>query len=133
MSEHAPRLLDRVRQALRRTHYAMRTEEAYVAWIRRFILFHGTRHPQELGLPAVNAFLTDRAVTQQVAASTQNQALRALLFLDAEVLDQPLEGHLQAVRAKQPQRLPTVLTREEVRRVLVALTSDSKLRLICFG
>jgi integrase len=133
MSEHAPRLLDRVRQALRRTHYAMRTEEAYVAWIRRFILFHGTRHPQELGLPAVKAFLTDRAVTQQVAASTQNQALRALLFLDAEVLDQPLEGHLQAVRAKQPQRLPTVLTREEVRRVLAALTSDSKLRLICFG
>jgi hypothetical protein len=61
-----------VRQALRRKHYAMRTEEAYVAWIRRFILFHGKRHPQELGLPEVNAFLTDLAVTQQVAASTQN-------------------------------------------------------------
>jgi integrase len=122
VSEQAPRLLDRVRQALRRKHYAIRTEEAYVAWIGRFILLHGKRHPQELGLPEVNAFLTDLTVAQQVAASTQTQALSALLFLYADVLQLPLEGHVSAVRAKQPQRLPTVLTREEVRRVLAALT-----------
>ena len=121
MSERSPRLLDRVRHALRLKHYALRTEEAYVGWIRRFILFHQKRHPQTLGTPEVEAFLTDLAVNQHVAASTQNQALSALLFLYSTVLDQPLTGPLTSVRAKQPQRLPTVLTREEVRRVLDAL------------
>jgi len=99
----------------------LRTEEAYVGWIRRFILFHQKRHPQTLGTPEVEAFLTDLAVNQHVAASTQNQALSALLFLYSTVLEQPLTGPLTSVRAKQPQRLPTVLTREEVRRVLDAL------------
>src|SRR2546423_11516308 len=117
MSTNTPRLLDRVREVLRRKHYSIRTEEAYVGWIKRFILFHGKRHPQEMGLPEVEAFLTDLAVQQGVAASTQNQALSALLFLYAEVLQQPLDGPIQAVRAKQPIRLPTVLTREEVTRV----------------
>jgi len=122
MSDKPPRLLDQVRQALRLKHYALRTEEAYVGWVRRFILFHHKRHPQTLGTPEVEAFLSDLAVNQHVAASTQNQALSALLFLYAVVLKQPLAGPLNSVRAKQPQRLPTVLTREEVRRVLDALT-----------
>ncbi|HEX9373011.1 MAG TPA: integron integrase [Roseiflexaceae bacterium] len=121
MSTNPPRLLDHVRAVLRRKHYSIRTEEAYVGWIRRFILFHGKRHPQDLGLPEVEAFLTDLAVNQGVAASTQNQALSALLFLYAEVLRQPLDGPVKAVRAKQPERLPTVLTRAEVAQVLDAL------------
>lgn len=127
MSTNTPRLLDRVRAVLRRKHYSLRTEEAYVGWIKRFILFHGKRHPQELGLPEIEAFLTDLAVQQHVAASTQNQALSALLFLYAEVLQQPLDGPIHAVRAKQPQRLPTVLTREEVIRVLDALNGVHRL------
>lgn len=127
MSDAPPRLLDRVRQALRRKHYALRTEEAYVAWIRRYILFHNKRHPQDLGMPEVNAFLTDLAVNQHVAASTQNQALSALSFLYEEVLQQPLSGPLTAVRARQPQRLPVVLTRAEARRVLDALTGVHQL------
>jgi integron integrase len=127
MSANTPRLLDRVRAVLRRKHYSLRTEEAYVAWIKRYILFHHKRHPQELGVPEVEAFLTDLAVQQHVAASTQNQALSALLFLYTEVLQQPLAGPVHAVRAKQPQRLPTVLTREEVRRVLDALAGVHQL------
>lgn len=121
MSANPPRLLDRVRAALRRKHYSLRTEEAYVAWITRYILFHNKRHPQEMGVVEVEAFLTHLAVEQHVAASTQNQALSALLFLYTEVLRQPLPAPLNAVRAKQPQRLPTVLTREEVRLVLDAM------------
>src|SRR5215216_7853890 len=127
MSTNTPRLLDRVREVLRRKHYSIRTEEAYLGWIKRFILFHDKRHPQELGLPEVDAFLTDLAVRQGVAASTQNQALSALLFLYAEVLQQPLDGPLQSVRAKQPERLPTVLTRDEVIRVLDALSGGHRL------
>jgi integrase len=127
MSTNEPRLLDRVRAVLRRKHYSIRTEEAYVGWVKRFVLFHGKRHPQELGLPEVEAFLTDLAVQQRVAASTQNQALSALLFLHAEVLGQPLEGPVQTVRAKQPSYLPTVLTREEAARVLDALAGVHQL------
>jgi integron integrase len=121
-NDEPPRLLDRVRQVLRVKHYAIRTEEAYVGWIRRYVLFHQKRHPQEMGMPEVEAFLTDLAVHQRVAASTQNQALSALLFLYAEVLQQPLAGPLNPVRAKQPKRLPVVLTHTEVRRVLDALS-----------
>jgi integron integrase len=127
MNTNSPRLLDLVRAALRRKHYAIRTEEAYVSWVKRFVLFHHKRHPKELGLPEINAFLTHLAVEQQVAASTQNQALSALLFLYTEVLAQPLDGPIEAVRAKQPQRLPTVLTRDEVTRVLDALTGVHQL------
>jgi integron integrase len=127
MPDEPPRLLDQVRHVLRAKHYALRTEEAYVGWIRRYVLFHQKRHPRELGMPEVNAFLTDLAVTQTVAASTQNQALSALLFLYAEVLHQPLDGPMAMVRAKQPQRLPTVLTRDEVRLVLGALTGTHQL------
>jgi integron integrase len=127
MKTNPPRLLDRVREALRRKHYSLRTEEAYLSWIKRFILFHNTRHPREMGLDEIQAFLTSLAVEQQVAASTQNQALSALLFLYNEVLELPLEGPVQAVRAKPSQHLPTVLSRDEVGRVLDALTGVHQL------
>jgi integron integrase len=127
VSAPAPRLLDRVRQAARLKHYSIRTEEAYVSWVRRYVRFHGTRHPQEMGMQEVESFLTDLAVHKRVAASTQNQALSALLFLYSEVLQQPLEGPLQSVRAKQPERVPTVLSRQEVRRVLDALTGTHQI------
>jgi integron integrase len=121
------RLLDRVRAALRARHYSIRTEEAYVAWIRRFIRFHGLRHPEELGETEVTAFLTHLAVTQHVAASTQNQALSALLFLYHEVLRLPLADLAEVVRAKPGVRLPVVLTRDETREVLVRLEGVPRL------
>jgi hypothetical protein len=84
MTSTPPRLLDQVRAVLRRKHYSLRTEEAYVGWVRRYVLFHSKRHPRDMGLPEVEAFLTDLAIVQPLAASTQNQALSALLFLYAE-------------------------------------------------
>jgi integron integrase len=116
-----PRLLDRVRQALRLRHYSPRTEDAYVAWIRRFILFHRKTHPQLLGEADVTAFLTHLAVTEQVSASTQNQALGAILFLYRHVLTRELEGLDGIVRARRPERLPVVLSRGEVRALLQLL------------
>src|SRR5512146_1550678 len=107
----APRLLDRVREAIRARHYSLRTEEAYVAWIRRYILFHKKRHPAEMGEPEIDAFLTDLAVNGRVAASTQNQALSALLFLYRNVLEKPFPNLESIVRARRPSRLPTVMTR----------------------
>ncbi len=122
-----PRLLDRVRAALRIRHYSRRTEEAYVAWIRRYILFHGKRHPVEMGAPELTRFLSSLAVDGKVAASTQNQALSALLFLYREVLDLEVPWLDDVVRAKRPQRLPGVLTREEVRAVLRPLEGVPRL------
>lgn len=122
MSDHTPRLLDQVRHVLRRKHYSLRTEEAYVGWIRRYVLFHRKQHPRDLGAVDVEAFLTDLAVQQHVAASTQNQALSALLFLYTEVLQQPLDRPINAVRAKQSAHLPTVLTWDEAHAVLNAMT-----------
>jgi len=116
-----PRLLDRVRQALRLRHYSPRTEDAYVAWIRRYILFHRKTHPQLLGEADVTAFLTHLAVTEQVSASTQNQALGALLFLYRHVLTRELEGLDGIVRARPAERLPVVLSRAEVRALLQLL------------
>jgi integron integrase len=112
-----PRLLDQVRHALRVRRYSLRTEEAYVGWIRRFILFHGKQHPLNLSAHEVNAFLTDLAVEAGVSASTQTQALSALLFLYDVVLNRPLP-HLDLVRAAKVRRLPVVLTRDEVAVVL---------------
>jgi site-specific recombinase XerD len=109
-----PKLLDQVREAIRTRHYSHRTEEAYVAWIRRFILFHRKRHPIAMGEPAIEQFLTALAVTGGMAASTQNQALAALLFLYKNVLELDPGWVDEVVRAKRPQRLPTVLTRSEV-------------------
>ncbi|WP_156815354.1 integron integrase [Pseudanabaena sp. PCC 6802] len=118
-SEPPPKkLLDRVRDAIRVKHYSYQTEKSYVQWIRRYILFHNKRHPSEMGGNEINAFLTHLAVVENVAASTQNQALSAILFLYREVLQQELDLNLDAVRAKRPRRLPTVLTIEEVREVL---------------
>lgn len=113
-----PRLLDRVRDRIRVKHYSIRTEEAYVDWIRRFILFHGKRHPQEMGAPEVEAFLTHLAVAGRVAASTQNQAKSALLFLYREVLSTELPWLDKVTQARAPKRLPVVLTRDEVAAVL---------------
>ncbi len=107
-----------MRLAIRARHYSLRTEEAYVAWIRRFILFHGKRHPAEMGEKEINAFLTDLAVQGRVSASTQNQALAALLFLYRHVLDKSLPAPESVLRAKRPLRLPVVLTRAEVRAVI---------------
>jgi len=118
------RLMDRVRNAARLRHLAASTEKAYWHWIRRFVLFHGRRHPLELAEPEVNAFLTHLAAREHVAASTQNQALAALLFLYAKVLDRPLPHMEGIVRAKRPKRLPAVLTPEEVRRLLECLTGE---------
>src|SRR5262249_7298642 len=112
-----PRLLDQVRQLLRLGRYALATEECYVRWITRFILYHGKRHPRDLGAAEVGRFLTHLAVEGRVSASTQNQALGALLFLYAQVLEIDL-GPLDAVRAWRPKRLPVVLSPEEVAAVL---------------
>src|SRR5947207_1621963 len=113
-----PRLLARARDRIRFKHYSLRTEEAYVEWIRRFIIFHDKRHPSELGAFEVEAFLTDLAVTHNVSASTQNQAKSAILFLYKEVLgvELPWLGGIQS--AKRPVRLPVILTTDEVQRVL---------------
>ncbi len=116
-----PRLLGRVRDQIRLKHYSIRTEQAYVEWIKRFIRFHGKRHPAKLGAPEVEAFLTDLAVARQVAAPTQNQAKSALLFLYKEVLDIELPWLDQVESAKASQRLPVVLTPGEVLRVLAGL------------
>jgi integron integrase len=124
-----PRLLDRVRDAIRLRHYSPRTEEAYVGWIRRFILFRGVRHPAEMGAAEINRFLTDLAVNGHVSASTQNQAFAALLFLYQQVLQVPLEQIQGVVRANRPRRLPVVLGREEVRRVFASL--DGVPLLVC--
>ncbi len=122
-----PRLLDRIRAALRTRHYSPRTEEAYVAWIRRYIFFHDKRHPAEMGAPEITHFLSSLAVDGNVAASTQNQALSALLFMYREVLELDLPWLDGIVRAKRPQRLPVVLTRDEVRTVLQPLKGVPRL------
>ncbi len=120
-----PKLLDQVRELLRIKHYALRTEEAYIDWIRRFILFHNKRHPRDMGTPEIRAFLAHLATEENVAASTQNQALAAILFLYREVLHQELDPlDLDAIRAQKPKRLPTVLTRAEVQKVLAQLTGE---------
>jgi integron integrase len=127
MPASSPKLLDRVRDAIRARHYSIRTEEAYVAWVRRFIVFHSKRHPAEMGEAEVNEFLTHLAVKQNVAASTQNQALSAILFLYQVVLERALDSVEGVVRAKKPVRLPVVLTRDEVRAILGQISGTPKL------
>jgi len=121
-AQHKAKLLDQVRDAIRTRHYSYRTEEAYVGWIKRFILFHGKRHPADMGKAEIEHFLTALAVKRKVAASTQNQALAAILFLYKDVLGCDPGWLDDIVRAKRPQRLPTVLTRHEVAALLGALT-----------
>jgi len=122
-----PRLLERVRQAARLRHMSRRTEEAYVHWTRRFVLFHDKRHPQEMGTLEAVAFLSDLAVRQHVSASTQNQAKAALLFLYRAVLERELPGLADAVRAPRPVHLPVVLSRDEVKVVLTRLQDPHRL------
>ncbi len=126
-SGRPPRLLERVRDALRTRHYSLRTERAYLGWIRRFILANGKCHPREMGAAEVEHFLSALAVHGKVAASTQNQALAALLFLYREVLRIDLPWMENVVRAKRPQRVPSVLSREEVRRLLALMEGRPRL------
>jgi integron integrase len=113
-----PCLFDRVRLSIRARHYSRRTEKAYLAWIRRYILFHNKRHPNRLGAAEVTGYLSHLASTRRVSASTQNQAFSALVFLYREVLGRELAGLEEAARAKRPVRLPLVLAREEIQSVL---------------
>ncbi len=118
------RLLDVVRQRIRARHYSLRTEKAYVSWIRRYVRFHGNRHPRDLGAPEVESFLTHLAVEGKVSSSTQNQALAAILFLYRDVLEANLPWLGSVVRAKPSQRMPVVLSRAEVERVLAHLAGS---------
>ncbi len=127
MNQRPKKLLDQVREAIQVKHYSIRTEQAYVNWIKRYILFHDKRHPREMGAAEIEAFLTHLAVDRNVAASTQNQALSALLFLYRQVLKQDLVGSIDSVRAKRPKRLPTVMTKEETLRVIGFLSGTHQL------
>jgi integron integrase len=122
-----PKLIDCVREKIRLKHYSRRTEEAYTAWIKQFILFHHKRHPQGMGIPEIEAFLTYLAVQRNVASSTQTQALSAIVFLYRDVLKIELPGSIDAIRAKKPCHLPTVLTQEEVRSVLACMKGRHRL------
>ena len=119
-----PRLLDQLRDQIRLKHYSIRTERVYCEWVKRFIRFHNYRHPEEMGAAEVEAFLSDLAVRRNVAASTQNQALAALLFLYKQVLKLDLPWLGEVVRAKKPVRLPVVLTITEVQQVLAQLQGE---------
>lgn len=133
MTQHGGRLLDVVRNKIRVRHYSIRTEEAYIGWIRRYILFNNKRHPRDMGRAEVEAFLTHLAVHGNVAASTQNQAFNALLFLYREVLNmEDVFSNVAAMRAKKPQRLPTVLTFEETMDIIEAMTGTPKLAVKIF-
>jgi integron integrase len=122
-----PRLLDSLREAIRARNYSPRTADAYAAWVRRYCIFHRMRHPRELGRTDVEAFLTHLANVEQVSASTQNQALAALLFLYAHVLSTPLDRVGDFVRAKRPERVPTVLSPPDIANVLNRLTGPTAL------
>ncbi len=122
----AKKLLDQMRDALRSQHYSYRTEETYLDWARRYILFHKKRHPNEMGAPEIQAFLIYLASERSVAASTQNQALSAILFLYREVLHKEIEPILLSA-AKRPERLPTVLSREEILRIISLMNGIHKL------
>jgi len=122
-----PRLLDQVRDTIGTLHYSRRTEEAYLGWIRRYILFHGKRHPETMGADEIGRFLTHLAIGRRLSASSQNQALSAVLFLYREVLRKDIAWVENVVRAKPTRRLPVVLTREEVGAILAQLRGTSRL------
>ncbi len=118
MANSPPKLLDQLRVKIRLKHYSYRTEQTYSAWVKRFIVFHGMRHPRELGKPEIECFLSYLAVVQNVSASTQNQALASILFLYRHVLEQDMDVLVDSVRAKRTERVPVVLTQNEVTAVL---------------
>src|ERR1700761_4664848 len=115
---HSTRLMDQLREAIRYRHYSLKTEKAYVFWVKRFLRFHSMRHPREMGAPEVESFLTDLATRQRCAASTHRQALAALLFLYREVLSFDLPWMQEVGRPTAPVRIPVVLSRAEVARLL---------------
>lgn len=124
-SSPPPRLLDQLRAQIRLRHYSVRTEKTYAQWVRRFVLFHDKRHPRDMGKPEIEAFLSYLAVDRKVSASTQNQAMSALLFLYREVLDMQPAWLEDVVRARRPPRLPVVLTSTEVQAILSRLSGAS--------
>lgn len=119
--------MDQVREVLRYHHYAIRTEEAYVNWILKFIFFNETRHPKEMGKNEIERFLSHLSMNRNVAASTQNQAMNAILFLYKSVLHMPINDKIEAVRAKKPKRLPTVLSRDEMNRLMKLVNGTHQL------
>jgi len=123
-ARQSPKLLDQLREALRSRHYSHRTEATYCHWVKRYIFFHHVRHPAEMAEPEINRFLTHLAVREHVSASTQNQALCALLFLYRHVLRREIGDLGEVIRARKPKRLPVVMTREEVKAVLAHLVGD---------
>jgi integron integrase len=127
MENRPKKLLEQVSDQIRLKHYSYRTEETYVQWIRRYILFHNKCHPKDMGVPEIEAFLSHLAVEGNVSASTQNQALSALIFLYKHVLKQELDSRIDAIRAKRPTYLPTVLTPEEVRSILTHMSGIHRL------
>lgn len=123
MPEEKPRkLLDQVRDIMRRKHYSIRTEQTYIAWMKRYIFFHHKRHPREMGVAEIEAFLTHLAVRDNVSASTQNQAFNALLFLYKHVLGISMEDQeISAVRAVKRKKIPVVLNRDEIKTLLTLM------------
>jgi hypothetical protein len=120
-----PKLLDQLREALRSRHYSRRTEQTYCHWVKRYIFFHNVRHPAEMAEPEMNQFLTHLAVKENVSASTQNQALSALLFLYRYVIGREVGDLGEVIRARKPTRLPVVMTRDEVRALMANLSGTS--------
>ncbi len=127
MEKPSLKLLDLVRQRIRLKGYSIRTEKAYVSWIKRYILFHDKRHPEDMGKAEIEAFLPHLAMKLNVAPSTQNQAFNAILFLYKHVLQKDMPEDIDAFRAKKPQRLPTVMTREETMRVIRVMTGTHQM------
>ena len=127
MNSQPVKLLDQVRNRIRVKHYSIRTEEAYVSWARRFILFHNKRHPKEMGSKEIESFLTHLAVNGRVPASTQNQAFNAILFLYNQVLQLDVFDKIDALRSKPPERLPVVLSEQEVIGVIDAILGVQQL------
>ncbi len=127
MKSHKPKLLEQVRNVIKRKHYSRHTEKQYVYWVRDFVLFHGKQHPIGLGKAEIEEYLNYLASERNVAASTQNQALNAIAFLYKAVLDRPLDFKLDFLRARRPKPLPTVLSRQEVRSLLEAMYGPNRL------
>ncbi len=123
-TDRKPKLMDSLRGSFRSRHYSRRTEQTYCHWVKRFIFFHKVRHPAEIAEPEINAFLTHLAVKEKVSASTQNQALSALLFLYRHVIGREVGDLGKVIRARKPTRLPVVMTRDEVKAVLSNLSED---------
>lgn len=127
MNKPPKKLLDQVRDKLRLKHYSIRTEESYLSWIKRFILYHHNRHPKDMGKKEMEAFLTHLAVDLKVAPSTQNQAFNAILFLYRDVLGVGIDDKINAVRARKRRKLPTVMTKSETSRIIGAMPGVHKL------